>query len=174
MRARAAARPDKDRTFLKEAASGGMLEVRLGQLVQQSATDDSVKAFGARMVSDHSQANAELTSLAGSKGITIPTALSKQDQAVYDKLSKMTGAALDRAYMADMVKDHIKDVAEFRKEAKSATDPDVRAFASKTLPILEHHLQMAKMIDGRLKGHAQGHTMEKPPAGQQGQSKSSG
>jgi putative membrane protein len=58
----------------------------------------------------------------------------------------MNGAEFDRAYMKDMVQDHTKDVAEFRKESTSAKDPDVKSFASQTLPTLEDHLKEAKGI----------------------------
>ena len=46
--------------------------------------------------------------------------------------------------MQDMVKDHRTDVAEFKKEAASGKDPEVKAFASKTLPTLEEHLKLAE------------------------------
>ena len=60
----------------------------------------------------------------------------------------MQGAAFDREYARMMVKDHEEDVALFRKEAQSGKDADLKAYAQKTLPTLEEHLQMAKQLPG--------------------------
>jgi len=135
-----------DKHFMSKAAQGGLAEVQLGQLAQQNGSNSAVKEFGQKMVSDHTQANNELMSVAQQKGMTPPTDLDTHDKTAKDKLSKLQGAEFDKAYMQHMVKDHEKDVAEFRKEAQNAKDPDVKAFAQKTLPILEQHLQMARTV----------------------------
>ena len=75
---------------------------------------------------DHSKANDELKGLAARKNVTLPTSLDPQDQATMDRLSKLNGPAFDRAYMRDMVVDHKKDIADFRKEANSGADSDVK------------------------------------------------
>lgn len=133
-----------ENTFLTNAAEGGMAEVELGNLAQEKGNSDVVKQFGKRMVDDHSKINDELKPLASSKGVTVPTTLDAKSQATKDRLSKLSGAAFDRAYMQDMVTDHTHDVAEFRRMASSATDPDIKAFASKQLPTLEEHLKLAR------------------------------
>jgi putative membrane protein len=135
---------NSDEHFVKEAAVGGMAEVELGKLAADKASSADVKKFGQRMVDDHSKANDELKTLAQNKNITLPTALDAKNQATVDHLSKLTGEAFDRAYMQTMVKDHQKDVSEFRTQSKSGKDGDVKAWASKTLPTLEEHLKMAQ------------------------------
>jgi len=142
-----AAASTSDQAFVKAAARGGLAEVELGKLAQQKASSNDVKQFGERMVADHSKANDELKSLAESKNITLPTTMSARDQALYDRLSKLSGEAFDRAYIRAMVRDHRKDVNEFRREARSGRDPDVKAFASKTEPTLEEHLKQAREIN---------------------------
>jgi putative membrane protein len=132
-----------DRQFMTKAAQGGMAEVELGELASKHAASPAVKQFGQHMVHDHSKANAELKSLASKKGVTLPKSLSSEDAQTKAKLEKLSGAAFDEAYMKDMVEDHSKDVSEFKKEANSADDPDLKTWAGKTLPTLEHHLQMA-------------------------------
>ncbi|HZT78554.1 MAG TPA: DUF4142 domain-containing protein [Vicinamibacterales bacterium] len=136
-----------DAAFMKKAAEGGMAEVELGNLAQQKASSDEVKSFGKRMVDDHSKANDELKSIAQSKNVTLPTSLDPKDQQLRNKLEKLSGAAFDRAYMQAMLKDHRQDVNEFRHESTSAQDPDVKQFASKTLPTLEEHLKLAQSTD---------------------------
>jgi len=121
-----------------------MAEVQLGQLATQKAQSDDVKKFGQRMVDDHSKANDQLKSIASQKGITVPSGLDAKDEALKDKLANMSGAQFDHAYMQAMVKDHKEDIAEFQKEASSGRDPDVKGFASQTLPTLQDHLKMAE------------------------------
>lgn len=140
-----------DNNFVTKAAQGGMAEVELGQLAVSHASNAKVKQFGQRMIDDHSKANTELKQVASQKGERPPAQLDPKDQATLDRLSKLNGDKFDRAYMSDMVKDHKTDVAEFKKEASSGDDPDVKAFASKTLPTLEDHLKMAEEINSQLK-----------------------
>jgi len=137
-------KPVTDQTFVMKAARGGMAEVELGKLAQDKGSSEQVKAFGKRMVDDHGKANDDLMSLAKSKNIQVPTSLSAKDEALKTRLSKLSGAAFDRAYMTAMLSDHKKDVSEFKSEATIAKDPDVKAFASKTLPTLEDHLKLAQ------------------------------
>ncbi len=135
-----------DSKFVLEAAMGGMAEVQLGQLAVDKATSPDVKQFGQRMVDDHGKANQELTQLASTKGITLPTTLDAKHQADVDRLSKLTGEEFDHTYMKMMVDDHNKDVADFQHESSGGKDPDVKAWAAKTLPTLEQHQSMAKSI----------------------------
>jgi putative membrane protein len=133
-----------DQAFVKEAAIGGIAEVELGQLASTKATNDKVKAFAQRMVTDHGKANDELKTLASSKNITVPATVDAKHKATHDRLDKLSGTAFDRAYVSDMLADHRKDVAAFKREAASAKDNDVKQFAAKTLPTLEDHLKMVE------------------------------
>jgi putative membrane protein len=138
----------QDRDFVMDAAMGGMLEVELGRVAAQRGTNESVKQFGQRMVDDHGQANQELMSLASSKGLTLPTALDEKQQQQVTKLSAMSGAEFERAYAKLMLKDHEKDVKEFERQSAKGGDPDLRAFATKTLPTLQQHLELARALPG--------------------------
>jgi putative membrane protein len=134
------------------AASGGLAEVELGRLGADHAANPDVKKFGQRMVDDHGKANDELSGILRHKGLEAPMTLKGQEKSTYERLSKLNGAAFDRAYMEDMVKDHEKDVKEFEKEATSGKDPDLKAFADRTLPTLQDHLKMAKETQQKLGG----------------------
>jgi len=141
-----------DKSFVEKAAVGGMAEVEMGKMAQQKGSSDQVKQFGSRMVEDHSKANDELKQIASSKGITLPTDLDAKHKSKMDKMQKLSGAQFDRAYMDDMVADHKQDVAEFKKQATSGKDSDLKSFAAKTLPTLEDHLKMAQSTDAAVKG----------------------
>ncbi len=135
----------KDSTkFATNAAQGGMAEVEMGRLATQRAGDAAVREFGARMVADHSAANTELKGIAAKKGIQIPADVNSEQRSEIDKLAKMSGADFDKEYMSAMVKDHEEDVKEFETQGKEGNDPDIKAFAAKTLPKLQEHLKMAQ------------------------------
>jgi len=130
--------------FANNAAQGGMAEVELGRLATQRAGDASVREFGARMVADHSRANSELKSIAAKKGMQLPAEITSDQKSEVDKLSKMSGAEFDKEYMSMMLKDHETDVKDFDTQSKEGNDAEIKAFAGKTLPTLQQHLQMAQ------------------------------
>ncbi|MGE5268056.1 MAG: DUF4142 domain-containing protein [Thiohalocapsa sp.] len=140
----------QDQKFMKEAATGGMAEVKLGELAQQNAQDDQVKQFGAKMVQDHGQANQKLQQIASEKGVQLPTQVDKKHEQLYDRLSKLQGPAFDRAYMSAMVKDHNQDVKAFKHAQQTVKDPDLKQFAQQTLQVIEQHDQIAKNVDHSL------------------------
>jgi putative membrane protein len=133
-------------SFLMHAAQGGAAEVELAQLAKDKASNADVKAFAERLEQDHSKANDELKSLASSKHVTVPEKPSTYATNTKAKLSKLSGAAFDKAYIAAMVEDHQKDIKAFEHEASAGSDADVKAFASKTLPTLKEHLQQAQQL----------------------------
>jgi len=145
-----------DHMFVMEAAQGGMAEVALGRLASEKASSERVKQFGQRMVADHSKANDELKSLAQAKNISLPADVGAKHKATEERLSKMSGAAFDRAYIQEMVADHKKDVGDFRKEAQSGKDSEVKTWAAKTLPTLEEHSKMVQDIDASLRNGSVG------------------
>jgi putative membrane protein len=137
--------------FVVQAASGGMMEVELGSLAEKNASDAEVKAFGKRMVADHGKANEELKSLAAAKNITLPTAPGEDHQKHIADLSALTGAKFDKQYVDMMVKDHQEDINLFEEATKDTElDPDIKAFAQKTLPTLKEHHDLAKKLDARI------------------------
>lgn len=139
-----------DANFAMKAAQGGLTEVKAGQLAATKASNADVKAFGQQMVDDHSKANDQLKSIAQEEKMTLPTDLSGKQQSMYDKLSKLSGAEFDKAYVKAMVMDHQEDVKEFTKESNKGKDEKIKGFASQTLPIIQGHLDKIKGIQSKL------------------------
>lgn len=135
-----------DAVFAMKAAQGGMAEVQLGQLAAQKATSPDVKSFAQMMVDDHTKANDNLKSVASQEGMTLPAAPNAKDQALITKLQNESGAKFDHDYVKAMVKDHQEDVKEFQKESANGADPQIKNFASQTLPVLQTHLQKIQSI----------------------------
>lgn len=142
---------NEDRDFVITAAQGGMSEVSMGQLASGKATSPDVKGFGQRMVTDHGTSNQELTQLVRNKGLEMPGTPKEESKDMASHLNSMSGAEFDRMYMQHMVEDHQKDVSAFEKASREAQDPDVKAWAAKTLPILQQHLTLAQEIQKKLK-----------------------
>jgi putative membrane protein len=150
-----------DRTFMTQALRDNMAEVELGKLASEKASNDSVKQFGKRMVDDHGKAVDELKTLAADKGVTAPTDLDATHKKLHDRLSKLSGAEFDRVYVDEMVKDHRKDVKAFQQEADKAKDPDLKSWASKTLPTLQDHMKTVEDVQTQVKGTAKAAKTEK-------------
>ncbi len=134
--------------FAMKAANGGMMEVELGRMAQEKGMSKDVKEFGAMMVADHSKANDELKTLATAKNITLPSTLGEDAQEDVNELAKLSGKEFDKKYVSMMVDDHKEDVDAFKKAAEdNSVDPDIKAFAAKTLPTLQQHLDRINAID---------------------------
>src|SRR6187551_142267 len=110
----------KDKTFMKKAAKGGMMEVTMGNLAAQNGQSDDVKSF------------------ASQKGVTLPA---KEPTLKWNS---------DKAYINMMVKDHEKDLTEFQEEAKTGSDPEVKKFAEDTAKMVQEHLDLAKETQSKL------------------------
>jgi len=137
---------DKGNDFVTVAASAGMAEVKLGQLAVERASSDDVKKFGQHMVDDHTKANKELMTIIEKQKITVSKDIDRKHQTAIDELSKLKGAEFDRAYMAQMVKDHEEAVKLFEGQAREGQDAELKAFAAKTLPTIKMHLEMARKL----------------------------
>lgn len=134
-----------DARFVLQAAEGGMMEVAKGKLAAQKGAHEGVKQFGQKMIDDHSKVNDELKSIAGAKNITLPGETPQSPMhATLAKLEKLEGAAFDRAYVEDQIRDHEKTIALFEREATTGKDAELKAFAEKALPTLKEHLTMTQ------------------------------
>jgi len=139
-----------DAKFIQHVVPANLAEVELGKLAQEKAGDQRIRQFGERMASDHSQAAKELQQLASEKGVSVGSDLPSSDLRLRDRLAKLQPSAFDREYVKEMVKDHKKDVAEFRRMSEKAQDPTLKAWVVKTLPTLEDHLKTIENLDRSL------------------------
>jgi putative membrane protein len=128
-----------ERAFMKKAAKAGMKEIAISQAVLDHLANPQLKEFARQMITDHTNANNQLLALAQQKGVEIPP---KDEASLTEGWSEKTGD-VDRKYIDVMVSDHEEAVKLFEKASQSS-DADVAAFAQKTLPVIQHHLQMAK------------------------------
>jgi putative membrane protein len=137
-------KPVPDSRFMMDAARDGLFHVEAGKLAAQRASSEDVKKFGQHAIEHHTQINEELTNLASTKGVTLPKKMSKTEREALDKVAKLSGPDFDKAYLQMEIRDHSKDLSVFQKEAKDGKDPDVKAWAAKTVAAIEEHLKMAR------------------------------
>ena len=140
--------PGADAVFMRRAAMDGLAEVEHGRLATQNGSAAEVKQFGQRMVDDHSKAGDELKALAAQKHLTLPIELDQKHRAMQDRLAKLKGEAFDRAYVSHMVMAHQQAVTLFQGEAKAGKDAEAKAWAAKTLPVLQEHYKSARTLSG--------------------------
>jgi putative membrane protein len=148
--------PDQD--FIDNAAKGNRAEITLGKMVAAKTKDPSVKQFAQMMVKDHTDALNKLQKVAQSKNITLPDGLPDDAKDLQSKLSNDTGKQLDKDYMDGMVQDHQKDVQEFQDATQKLQDPEIKQWATSTLPTLQKHLAKAQQIDSKVNGGNTGAT----------------
>jgi putative membrane protein len=140
-----------DAMFATEAAAGGMAEVELGKIALAKSANAKVKDFANMMVNDHGKANEELKAIAATKNITLPAVLDEKHQKIANDLNALTGRDFDKKYVETMVDGHKKTLDLMEKEAKDGMDADLKAFATKTAPIVKMHLDMIQKMHDNMK-----------------------
>jgi putative membrane protein len=140
--------------FMRKAAIDGMTEVKLGELAQSNGSSDAVKEFGRHMVADHTMANRQLTHLASDLGVDLPANLDSKHQALYNRLSRLSGPSFDRAYARAMLDAHEKAVHLFTARANNGRNTDLRSWTATTVPTLRKHLDMAHDLYASVMGHS--------------------
>jgi putative membrane protein len=135
-----------EKDFLTYAATGGMVEVQLGNFAEQKAASEDVKKYGEHLATDHSQLGQKLQQLASNLGVRLTQEMTPEQQNLVSRLEKLSGKAFDREFIKAMIADHVKDVAEFERMANQATNADIKQFATEALPMLRDHLKMAREL----------------------------
>ena len=133
-----------DRQFMITAARTDMIEAHEGQIAADRATQSDVKDLAKALINDHTQDYEQLTILATKTGVKIPKGINAAKDPAIAQLNHLKGAGFDRQFAKDEIVDHRRAVAAFKRESEHGKDPDVKAYATQTLPTLEKHLQLAE------------------------------
>ena len=136
-----------DAEFVKKAGMSGMAEVELGKLATTQAKSDDVKKLAQKLVDDHTKANEGLKAAAKKASLDVPASVGDEHQKHIDHMKGLKGDEFDKAYIKHMVEGHEKSVALFTTASKDAKDAGLKEFATKTLPTIKEHLEMAKKLD---------------------------
>jgi putative membrane protein len=139
----------KTADFVKEAAISDMFEIQSSQLAQ-SKGNDAEKTFAGQMVSDHQKTTDELKGMVqgGKVKASLPTQMDSSHRKMLEKLQGLNGADFDKQYDSDQVSGHKEAVSLFERYAKKGGDAALKDWAAKTLPTIQHHLEMAQGLKG--------------------------
>lgn len=140
------ARTVQDVRFVMAASAAGETEILASRLAQKQGQSQAVKSFAATMLRDHGKANDQLKTIAQKDGYTLSSTPTQAEEVELARLRPLHGKKFDQAYAAMMVKDHREAVALFQSESTSGSNGDLKAFATQTLPILQHHLALATSL----------------------------
>jgi putative membrane protein len=140
----AASAPLTDQQFIDLAAQTDMLEAHLGQLAADHASRQDVKDYAQMLVSDHTADYQQLNAIAAKDNFTVPKGLDDEHWKLAASLEKQKGAAFDAGFIRAMIDGHTKAIGVYTQEASNAQNPDVKSYASATLPTLQKHLDGAK------------------------------
>jgi putative membrane protein len=137
----------KTEDFIKEAATSDMLEIEASKIAQEKGNADE-KQFAGEMITDHTKTSTELKSMvSGEMKAAIPTSLDDSSQKKLGKLRDSKPADFAGEYDPMQVSAHKDAVSLFERYAKGGDDPKLKDWAGKTLPTLQHHLEMAQAMD---------------------------
>jgi putative membrane protein len=139
-----------DSQFMTRAAADSMAEIHMGQMALEKSADAKVKQLAQRIVADHTDAYGKLRALAQAKQVALPAAATDEARRSADAMTNLDAKKFDKEWTAAMVKDHQKAVELFTAEIRKTQDPEVRAFAEKTLPTLKTHLELAQHLSTQL------------------------
>ena len=135
-----------DAKFMMMAATSDMNEIAASQQAMSKSTNEEVKKLAQMMIEDHTKSSEELKPIAANKNVMLPNEPDSKHKSAMEKMSSMSGMEFDMAYVKMMVKDHEKAVSMFTKESNSGKDAEAKAFAAKTLPVLQMHLDMSRKM----------------------------
>lgn len=136
-----------DQKMLKTMAINNMVEIEAARMAQGKTQSEQVRTFAQRMIDDHTKALEDVRQLAQAKGVTLPTEVDRVNKRKAERLAALSGDAFDRAYMAQAgVADHKKNHALLEQAQTRAKDPDLKALAARTLPIVGQHLNSAQEL----------------------------
>jgi putative membrane protein len=147
-----AASPTREATFLQEAVHTESIEAQIGQLAVQKSSSAGVKKLGQMLIADHANSGQEATRLANTMQVSLTVNPADDQEATYRSLSALSGTSFDNAFINAVIKSNQAAIAKYEAQAESG-DGEVSAYADKTLPLLEKHLQMARMLKMRATEH---------------------
>ncbi len=137
-----------DAAFAQKVAASGASEIQLARIAYVRAQSPEVRAFARQMLIDHRDMAIKLDNFALERGYLVAWRIEPDKASTIERLQTLNGAAFDRAYMDEMVAAHEKAVATLQTQAASGRE--TASLAGASLPIVRHHLEMARELDARL------------------------
>ena len=136
-----------EKMFVSKAMQGDQAEIQLGQLAEQKSQSNDVKQLAQKLVADHTQMEEKwFKPMSQQLGVSEPKSPSKKDKKLAEKLQNASGSDFDAQYLTLMLKDHQKDLKDFKDEASMAQDPSVKQVAQRGADVIAQHLQLIEQV----------------------------
>jgi putative membrane protein len=139
-----------DAPFAKKAELVELQTLKLAQLAQDKAKSELVRNFASQLLADRPEEADQLSKAAWKENISLPNSLATRDEAAYERIYMLNGPEFDKAYMQQTVRTLTDTLQTFRREAATGNDEVVRRFAAETIPVLENHLNEARLVMKKL------------------------
>jgi putative membrane protein len=140
----------QDEDFLQKAVSRGVSEVKISEHAERKAANEEVKSLARHLAHDHAKMNKDLLEKAKNLKTAIVVGLEKDRKEKVDRLTKLEGAELDRAYVKEMIDGHRESIKLFEIQAQRGTNAELKTFASEALPTLREHLKKVESVSEKL------------------------
>jgi putative membrane protein len=140
-----------DRDFAQRAAVANMLEMGTARIAPRRTGSADVIAYAAMLDSHHTLALNELTAIMRARGVEVPSSLPFNRQGVMDRISMTRGHDFDRAFITEVgVRAHTDTILMFQQQMPTLSDPDLRNWAARNLPVMQQHLSEAQRISAAI------------------------
>jgi putative membrane protein len=133
-----------DKEFMMTAAHSDQNEIQQSKMALAKGVTGMAKDMANKMIADHTKSTADLKQIAAKKGVTLPTDMDAEHKAMAPAMEKLSGKAFEQQYIKQMVADHQKTANTMAAHQTMTKDADLQGFITKTLPVVESHLQMAE------------------------------
>jgi putative membrane protein len=141
-----------DEQFVEQIGHVNAAEVRFGRLARRRFGSESVKDYGRMLQEDHIKAQDKLRDIAKARGLTMPEDPNAEQNALYEKLDKLSGDEFDREFTGAMVKGHQEAIGIVEPFAENGKDEKLKGYAKEILPDLKHHLETAQELQKKVSG----------------------
>jgi len=139
-----------DRAYLTKDAEGSVYDQATAETAVQQATSPAIYKYAVMLVNDHNQLNLALLQMAHARGIALPITMLASDTPHLLRLTRLHGAAFDRAYIQEAIRINAEDVKDAQKEASATKDPQVKTLVTRFLATEQKHLQAAQDIKAQM------------------------
>lgn len=136
-----------DRSFVSKVYMGNQAEIDVARMVESSGARDEVKEYARKLREDHEEANEKLKRIADQSQTDMQASADhKKHEQITNRFRNLSGAKLDREFLSHAVKEHQADIREYQKISENAQHPELKEYASNTLPKLQEHLREAQEL----------------------------
>jgi putative membrane protein len=142
--------------FVSNAVQGNMYELEAAKIAEQKSKTAGVKDFAKQMVKDHTKLGDDMKPLISAAGQTPPAELDQRRKGMLDNLKAADAASFDKTYMDQQVAAHDETLTLMKGYADNGSDAGLKGGASKAVPIVQHHLDMAKKLQASVGGKTAG------------------